>query len=47
MISSTVLGKKISDWIKEYPLLENIIALKESLWINPEHNDFDIAMENI
>lgn len=47
MISSTVLNKEISDWIKEYPLLKNIIALEESLWVNPEHSNFDVAMENI
>lgn len=47
MINSMVLNKEISNWIEEYPLLKNIIALEESLWINPKYSKFNLGMENI
>lgn len=47
MSTVKVLNKEISTWIKEYPLLQQIIALKESLWINPLYTTFDKGMENV
>ncbi|RDY28597.1 D-serine ammonia-lyase [Romboutsia weinsteinii] len=46
-MNSKVLGKEISTWINEYPLLKEIIDLKESLWINPNHSNFVEGMKNV
>lgn len=47
MVNSKVLNKDISTWIEEYPLLQEIIALKEALWINPQHSSFEEGMKNV
>lgn len=47
MSNAKVLNKEISTWIEEYPLLQEIIDLKESIWINPLHTSFDKGMENV
>ena len=47
MSNTKVLNKEISTWIDEYPLLQEIIDLKESIWINPLHTNFDKGMENV
>lgn len=47
MVNSKVLDKEILTWIEEYPLLQEIIDLKESLWINPQHSNFEEGMKNI
>ncbi|RUM98114.1 D-serine ammonia-lyase [Pseudaminobacter arsenicus] len=33
--SHSVLGKPIEGWVAEFPLLEDLIALKETAWFNP------------
>lgn len=33
--SRSVLGKPIEDWVAEFPLLEELMALKETAWFNP------------
>lgn len=33
-----VLGKPVETWIEEYPLLQDMIALKECLWINNHYS---------
>lgn len=47
MVNSKILNKEISAWIEEYPLLEEIINLKESLWINPQYSKFEESIKNI
>lgn len=47
MVNSKVLNKDISTWIEEYPLLQEIIDLKEVLWINPQHSSFEEGMKNV
>lgn len=47
MVNSKVLNKEISTWIEEYPLLQEIIDLKESLWINPQYSNFKEGMKNV
>ncbi|MDK2563734.1 D-serine ammonia-lyase [Romboutsia sedimentorum] len=47
MVNLKILNKEISTWIEEYPLLEEIINLKESLWINPQYNKFEESIKNI
>ncbi|WP_092922786.1 D-serine ammonia-lyase [Romboutsia hominis] len=47
MSNAKVLNKEISTWIDEYPSLQEIIDLKESIWINPLHTNFDKGMENV
>ncbi len=47
MVNSKVLNKDISTWIEEYPLLQEIIDLKEALWINPQHSSFEEGMKNV
>ncbi len=47
MVNSKILNKEISTWIKEYPLLQEIINLKESLWINPNYSKFEENIKNI
>lgn len=47
MNNSIILNKELSTWLEEYPLLKNIIALDETLWVNPKYSKFYIAMENI
>lgn len=47
MNNSIILNKELSTWLEEYPLLKNIIALDETLWVNPKYSKFHIAMENI
>jgi D-serine dehydratase len=34
-LSPTVLGKPIEEWATQYPLLEELMALRESAWFNP------------
>lgn len=47
MNNSIILNKELSTWLEEYPLLKNIIALDETLWVNPKYSKFYISMENI
>lgn len=46
-MNEVILNEELSTWLEEYPLLKNIIALDETLWINPKYSKFNIAMKNI
>jgi D-serine dehydratase len=46
-MNSKVLNKEISTWIEEYPLLKEIIDLKEVLWMNSQYSDFEEGMEKV
>jgi len=46
-MNSKVLNKEISTWIEEYPLLKEIIDLKEVLWTNSQYSDFEEGMKNV
>lgn len=47
MMNTKVLDKEISTWIREYPLLQEIMDLKEILWTNPNYSDFLEGMKNV
>jgi len=38
-----IAGKTLKQWVREHPLLEDIITKKDVFWINPRYNAFDIA----
>ncbi len=40
-------GKTIEEWVSEKPLLNDIINLKEVLWINPNYQTFEKVIKNI
>lgn len=44
---SKVLGKDIEEWMKEYPLLKEVIGLKELLWLNPAYSSCSEAMPEL
>ncbi len=46
-MSNKVLNKEITEWIGEYPLLKEMIDLKEVLWINSNYSDFEEGMKNV
>lgn len=46
-MSDKVLNKEISKWIEEYPLLKDMIELKEVVWINSNYSDFEEGMKNV
>lgn len=47
MSSEIILGKSIDQWLKEYPLLQDIISLQEVFWSNPQYNNFDNSFESL
>ena len=36
MQDSIILGRTLAEWVKEYPLLQEIIAMREVWWSNPD-----------
>ncbi|EQB87827.1 hypothetical protein M918_07215 [Clostridium sp. BL8] len=42
-----ILGKSKLQWIQEYPVLKDIMDIREVLWINPKRKNFHEAMKNI
>lgn len=42
-----ILGKSKLQWIQEYPILKDIMDIREVLWINPKRKNFYEAMKNI
>ena len=42
-----VLGKPVETWIEEYPLLQDMIALKECLWINNQYSSLAQAKKGL
>ncbi len=40
-----ILGHTIKEWTEKYPLIEDMINLKEMLWINPKYTSFQ-SVEN-
>lgn len=47
MTNNTILNKDLLTWIEEYPLLQELIDLKETLWINPNYSSFTDGMKNV
>ena len=41
-----VLGKKISDWIRNFPIIEKISECKETVWLNDKKIPFSEAIKN-
>ena len=46
-MSNIILGHSSEEWISKYPLLENMINLKEQFWINFKYATFEKAMKNL
>jgi len=42
-----ILGKELDMWKEQYPLLENLVALKEVFWTNPKLKSFDEVVKNL
>ncbi|SFJ14651.1 D-serine ammonia-lyase [Thermoflavimicrobium dichotomicum] len=48
-----IIGKKLEQWVKEYPILEQLIATKEVFWVNPKYcpypnwSEIRLSEENI
>ncbi|WP_123053326.1 D-serine ammonia-lyase [Clostridium sp. JN-1] len=47
MENKIILGKTITEWINEYPLMDKIIAAEEVFWTNPKHGKFEEAIKKI
>ncbi len=41
----TILGKPYSQWLEEFPVLEDICSLKETCWINPDKLPYEKGLE--
>lgn len=39
-----ILGKPIGQWEEEFPIVRDLIDLKETLWINPKKLPIDEAV---
>lgn len=39
--------KTIQDWINEYPLINELVALKELFWSNPKKEDFKTGLKKL
>jgi len=46
-MNNLVLGYTIEEWIKKYPLLENMINLEEILWLNHKCVNFESVENNL
>jgi len=46
-MSDVILGYSSEEWISKYPLLEDMINLKEKFWINAKYATFEKAMKNL
>jgi D-serine dehydratase len=42
-----IAGKKIEEWIKDYPLLNKVIGTEEAFWLNQNCQLFEEAIKNI
>lgn len=47
MGNKIILGKTITEWINEYPLMDKIIATEEVFWTNPKYGKFEEAIKKI
>lgn len=45
ILNKKVLDKNVSEWIKEFPIIEDVIDQKETLWINENVLPFEEAMK--
>lgn len=43
----TILGKDKNEWFKSYPLLKEMIDLKEVFWTNPKLEPFEEAIKSV
>ena len=46
-MSEDILGYSSEEWIKSYPLIANMIKLKELIWINSRYAPFEIVVKNL
>ncbi|MDE8563395.1 D-serine ammonia-lyase [Anoxybacillus rupiensis] len=43
-MTQMIHGKELKDWLKDYPLLEQLISLEEAFWFNPAYQPFHAAI---
>ena len=46
MNKNTVLGKTVSEWTKDVPIIEKIIGCDEAMWLNPGKKSFSEAIKH-
>lgn len=46
-MSNKILNKTIEEWIQGYPVIEDLINLKEVFWVNPKYENFNEAISKI
>lgn len=46
-MSKIVLNRTMEEWIKEYPLIDNMINLEEIFWTNPKYENFEKAIKKL
>jgi D-serine dehydratase len=46
-MSKVILGHSMEEWIIKYPLIEEMILLKEQFWINSKYATFEIAENDL
>ncbi|MBL5766725.1 D-serine ammonia-lyase [Heyndrickxia sporothermodurans] len=42
-----IAGKTVEEWIKNYPLIKQMISTEEVFWTNPKYGTFEEAMKHI
>jgi D-serine dehydratase len=47
MGNELILGKIIEQWIREFPLLKELINTNEVMWINEDYKKFEEVIKNI
>ncbi|MBM7692082.1 D-serine dehydratase [Peribacillus deserti] len=47
METELIAGKPLTEWENQYPLIEDLMVLKEVFWNNPKYRSFQEAAENI
>ncbi len=46
MLTKKVLNKTVRQWVEEYPLIQDIINLKETIWLNDGTFSFEDALKS-
>ncbi|QTG75801.1 D-serine ammonia-lyase [Trueperella pecoris] len=45
--NTNILGKPLSAWIEDYPLIENLVNLEETSWFNPAIKDASEGLKDV
>ncbi|MCY6957165.1 D-serine ammonia-lyase [Clostridium brassicae] len=47
MRNREILNKNIDEWIKEFPLIKEVVDTKMVFWTNPKYNSFEEAIKKV